>query len=96
MHRLNLGLYSHPKEFLGNGVRARVNSKGKIPSTGGKKNLLRGGQNARSCIKQDSEPKILPRSYSGPVYFVYFGFHALKCVQITVHRSLFVYLFLQL
>ena len=28
-----LGLYSHPKEFLGNGVRTHVNSKGKIPST---------------------------------------------------------------
>ena len=29
VHRLNLGLYSHPNEFWGNGVRARVNSKGK-------------------------------------------------------------------
>ena len=29
MHRLDLGLYSHPKEFLGNGVRTHVNSKGK-------------------------------------------------------------------
>ena len=35
VHRLDLGLYSHPKEFLGNGVRTRVNSKGKITSTGG-------------------------------------------------------------
>ena len=33
MHRLDLGLYSHPKEFGGNGVRTHVNSKGKIPST---------------------------------------------------------------
>ena len=31
---LDLGLYSHPKEFLGNGVRTHVNSKKKIPSTG--------------------------------------------------------------
>ena len=30
----NLDLYSHPKEFLGNGVRSHVNSKGKFPSTG--------------------------------------------------------------
>ena len=27
VHRLHLGLYSHPKEFLGNGVRTNVNSK---------------------------------------------------------------------
>ena len=33
VHRLDLGLYSHPKEFLGNGVRTHVNSKGKILST---------------------------------------------------------------
>ena len=32
--RLDLSLYSHPKEFLGNGVRTHINSKGKIPSTG--------------------------------------------------------------
>ena len=34
VHRLDLGLYSHPKEFLGNGVRTHNNSNGKIPSTG--------------------------------------------------------------
>ena len=33
VHRLGLGLYSHPKEFLENGIRTHVNSKGKIPST---------------------------------------------------------------
>ena len=33
MHRLELGLYSHPKVFWGNVVRTHVNSKGKIPST---------------------------------------------------------------
>ena len=33
VHRLNLDSYSHLKEFLGNGVRTHVNSKGKIPST---------------------------------------------------------------
>ena len=31
MHRLDLGLYSHPKEFGGNGVRTHVNSKRKFP-----------------------------------------------------------------
>ena len=31
MHRLDLGLYSHPKEFLGSGVRTHVNSKKRSP-----------------------------------------------------------------
>ena len=34
VHRLDLSLYSHLKEFWGNGVRTHANSKGKIPSTG--------------------------------------------------------------
>ena len=33
MHGLDLGLYSHPTEFWGDGVRTHVNSKGKILST---------------------------------------------------------------
>ena len=33
VHRLDLGLYTHLKEFGGNGVRAHINSKGKVPST---------------------------------------------------------------
>ena len=37
VHRLDLGLYSHPKEFWGNGVKTHVYTKGKIPSTGEKK-----------------------------------------------------------
>ena len=64
VHRLDLGLYSHPKEILGNRVRAHVNSKEKIPST--EKILLRGGLNPRRCVKQDREPNSLPTSYSGP------------------------------
>ena len=35
VHRLDLGLYSHPKEFWGNGAGNHVNSEGKIPSTKG-------------------------------------------------------------
>ena len=35
VRRLDIGLYFHPKEFLGNGVRTHVESKGYIPSTGG-------------------------------------------------------------
>ena len=34
VHRLDLGLYSHLKEFWGNGVKTHVSSKGKIPFTG--------------------------------------------------------------
>ena len=43
VHRLDLGLYTHLKEFGGNGVRSHVYSKGKILSMG--KILLRGGSN---------------------------------------------------
>ena len=65
VHRLDLGLYSHPKEFWGNAVRTYLSSKWKIPSTG-KKILLSGGLNPQRCIKQDSEPNTLPTSYSVP------------------------------
>ena len=64
VRRLDFGLYSHPKEFLRNGVRTHVNSKGKIPSTG--KILPRGVSNPRPYIAQDNEPNTLPRSNSGP------------------------------
>ena len=53
VNRLDLSLYSPQKEFSGNGVRARVNSKEKIPSTGG-------GSNPRRYITKDSEPNALP------------------------------------
>ena len=33
VRKLDLSLCSRPKEFLGNGVRTTVSSKGKIPST---------------------------------------------------------------
>ena len=65
MHRLDLGLYSHPKQFLRNGVRTHVNCKENIPTT--RKILLRVGSNPRHCTKQDSEPNTLPMNYSGPV-----------------------------
>ena len=67
VHRLDLGLHSHPKEFWGNGVRTHVNSKGKIPSTG--KILPRGGWNPQRCIAQNREPNTQPTSYSGPMSF---------------------------
>ena len=61
-HRLDLGLYSHPKEFWANGVRTHVYCKGKIPSIG--KILRWGVSNPGHCIKQDSKPNALPMSYS--------------------------------
>ena len=64
VHILDLGLYSHPKDFCGNGVRTHVNSKGKIPST--RTILLRGGLNPRRCIKQDNEPNALPTELFRP------------------------------
>ena len=60
VHRLDLGLYSHPKEFLGNGVWTHVNSKGKIPST---ENVPRGGSNPRHCGQR---AQALPTELSPP------------------------------
>ena len=42
MHRRDFGSYSHPKEFWGDGVKNRVNSKGKILSA-------RGSQAGHTC-----------------------------------------------
>ena len=64
VHRVDLGLYSHPKVFWGNGVRTHVNSKGKISSTG--KILPKRRIKPWRWIKQDSDPNTLPTSYSGP------------------------------
>ena len=63
-----LGLYSHLKEFGGNGFRTHVSSKGKIPST--RKILLRGGSKPRHCITQDSEPNTLPTELFQPLEIV--------------------------
>ena len=60
VHRLDLGIYSQPKEFGGKGVRTHVNSKGKIPCNG--KILPREGSNPPCCITQDNEPNTLPMS----------------------------------
>ena len=65
VHRLDLGLYSHLKEFLGNGVRTHINSKGKIPLTG--TILLRGAWNPRRCIMKDSQPNTLPTELFRPI-----------------------------
>ena len=64
VHRLDLGLCSHLKEFLGNGVRTHANSQGKILSTW--KIFLSGGWNLWHCIMQDSEPNTLPTELFQP------------------------------
>ena len=60
--RLDLDLYSHLKDLLGNGVRTHVNSKGKIPSTGG-------SEEDRTCdtaSRRTTRPTHYQPSYSGP------------------------------
>ena len=55
VHRLDLGLNSHPKEFWRNGVRTHVNSKGKMPSTG--------------CAEADGTHDSAPRRTAGPTHY---------------------------
>ena len=65
VHGLDVGLYSHPKEFLENGVRTHENSKGKIPSTGGSED----GQTRDSASRRTASPMLYRLSYSGPGTF---------------------------
>ena len=64
VQRLDLGLYSHPKEFLGNGVEAMLTPREISPLP--ENILLRGESNLPRCVEQDSKPNTLPTSYSGP------------------------------
>ena len=65
VHRLDLGLFSHPQEFSGNGVRNHVKSRGKNPLYG-KKKFLGGVSNPGRSIKQGSEPNTLPTELFRP------------------------------
>ena len=64
VHKLDLGSYSHQKEFGGNGVRTHVNFKGKILSTGKKSpqrriepmTLRQAGQRAQHTTNQLFRP----------------------------------------
>ena len=76
VHRQDLGLYSHPEEDLGDGVRTHFNSKRKIPCT--RKILLRGGLNPKRCVTQDTEPNTLPAQLFWP-YFVQVTFKIDLC-----------------
>ena len=61
-------IYTHPKEFLGNGVRNNVNSKRKIPSTRGSEED--GTCNAASCMT--ASPTHYQLSYSDPISCRYY------------------------
>ena len=63
VHRRDLSLYFRLKEFVGNGVKTYVNSKGKIPSTG---IIPSGGSNPRCGVRQDSESNTLPTELFRP------------------------------
>ena len=63
MHRLDLGLYSHPKEFGGGGgleFEPMLTPREKSPL---RENFPRGGSNPRRCGQR---AQTLPTSYSGP------------------------------
>ena len=62
MHRLDLGLYSHLKEILGNGVRTHVNSLEEIPSTRGSEE----GQTRDAASGRTTSPTHYRLSYPAP------------------------------
>ena len=62
VHRLHLGLYSHPKEFLEIRLRTYENSKGKIFLYG----QLRGGWTRDSVSRRTASPTHYRLSYSSP------------------------------
>ena len=64
VHRLDLGLDSHPKGFWGNGVRTHLNSKGKIPSTGGSEEI----RTRDAASRRTANPAHYRLSYSRPPY----------------------------
>ena len=61
MHRVDLSLYFHLREVLGNGVRTHVNSKGKISSTGSSEE-----DRTHNTTTQDSEPNTPPAELFPP------------------------------
>ena len=65
MHRLDLGLYSHPK-YCGGTVRTHVNPKGKIPFTGSSDK----DQTHTTALHRTASPTQYQLSYSGPTAVV--------------------------
>ena len=62
VHRLNLGLFCHPKEFL----RERSQIPGSLQGKNPLYLRLRGGLNPWHCITQDNEPNTLPTELFPP------------------------------
>ena len=56
MHRLDLGLYFHPKEVLENGVRTHVNSKEKFSSEGDRSHDAASSRTAGPAHSQRATP----------------------------------------
>ena len=93
VHRLDLGLYSYPKGFWGNGVRNHVNSKGK-------KSLLPEAQRRfdtrKVASRSTASPTYYRLSYSGPQFFHQNGVDAMDGFLVPVEVSshlFFFYLF---
>ena len=70
VHRLDLGLYSHPKEFWDNGVRAHVNSKGKKSLPEKFSSVEDWTRNAALCRTASPTRFQLSYSVSGPSHFL--------------------------
>ena len=65
VHILDLGLYSHPNEFFGTGVRTHVNFKRKNPSTP-KQFSSEEDQIHNTVSSRTASPTYHQLSYSGP------------------------------
>ena len=72
VHRLDLGLYAHPKEFMGNRVRTHVNSKGNIPSTG-KKYFSEGDRTHDDAWRRTASPTHYQRATPAPYSVLFYS-----------------------
>ena len=66
MHRLDFGLFSHSKEFWGNGARTHVYSKRKIPSSGKKKFFPEEERTHDAASSRAVSPKHYQRAIPAP------------------------------
>ena len=79
VHRLDLGLYSHPKEFLGNGVRTHSNSMEILHSTGGSEE----GRTRGAALRRTVSPTHYWLSYSSHLMGWWSLFHS--CHSSSTH-----------
>ena len=95
VHKLDLGLYSHVKEFVRNGVRNHGISKGKIPSTGGSQE----GWTHDTASRRTVSPTLNRLSYSSPdcdviVSFISSFIHYSLCCLVHEATARYLHLFL--